>query len=174
MGECTHSSKSSTLSSVLFLSDPMTYDDAKRAIAAVPRAVEGKIRVPGGEVWYRRMGHGGVPLLLIHGGPGFPSDILFEAFEPLTRDREVIWYDQLGVGRSDPIHDASQLTVERFLDELAAVIDGLGLDARTFMATTGAQCSACNSPRSADPIGGALSAPAGSRVCPARARKSVS
>jgi proline-specific peptidase len=105
----------------------MTYDDAKRAIAAVPRAVEGKIRVPGGEVWYRRMGHGGVPLLLIHGGPGFPSDILFEAFEPLTRDREVIWYDQLGVGRSDPIHDASVLTVHRFLDELAAVINGLGL-----------------------------------------------
>ena len=87
--------------------DPMTYDDAKRAVAAVPSAVEGKIRVPGGEVWYRRMGHGGVPLLLIHGGPGFPSDILFEAFEPLARDREVIWYDQLGVGRSDPIHDAS-------------------------------------------------------------------
>ncbi|WP_433871342.1 proline iminopeptidase-family hydrolase [Saccharopolyspora sp. CA-218241] len=90
--------------------------------------VEGKVRVPGGEVWYRRMGGGGVPLLLVHGGPGYPSDPLFEAFEPLAREREVIWYDQLGVGRSDPIDEPSLLVVDRFLDELGAVVDGLGLD----------------------------------------------
>ncbi|MBF6350970.1 MULTISPECIES: proline iminopeptidase-family hydrolase [Nocardia] len=88
---------------------------------------EGRTAVPGGTVWYRRAGHGGVPLLLVHGGPGYPSDLLFEAFEPLTAEREVIWYDQLGVGRSDPIDDTGLLTVPRFLDELAAVIDGLGL-----------------------------------------------
>ncbi|MEV5537163.1 proline iminopeptidase-family hydrolase [Saccharopolyspora shandongensis] len=89
--------------------------------------VEGKIAVPGGKVWYRRTGSGGVPLLLVHGGPGYPSDPLFEAFEPLAEEREVIWYDQLGVGRSDPIHDTSLLTVDRFLDELDAVVEGLGL-----------------------------------------------
>jgi proline-specific peptidase len=105
----------------------MNNDDSIRSKVPVPVVREGKARVPGGEVWYRRMGQGGVPLLLIHGGPGFPSDILFDAFEPLARDREVIWYDQLGVGRSDPIHDVSLLTVDRYLDELAAVIDTLGL-----------------------------------------------
>jgi proline-specific peptidase len=89
--------------------------------------VEGKLPVPGGEVWYRRMGSGGTPLLLLHGGPGFPCDVLFDAFEPIASEREVIWYDQLGVGRSDPIEDPSLLAVERFLDELDAVIDGLGL-----------------------------------------------
>jgi proline iminopeptidase len=89
--------------------------------------VEGKLAVPGGEVWYRKRGSGGVPLVLVHGGPGFPCDILFEAFEPLAAEREVIWYDQLGVGRSDPIEDASLLSVDRFLDELGAVIEGLGL-----------------------------------------------
>ncbi|WP_033290666.1 proline iminopeptidase-family hydrolase [Amycolatopsis jejuensis] len=89
--------------------------------------VEGRIAVPGGEVWYRRMGRGGVPLVLVHGGPGFPGDILFEAFEPLAAEREVIWYDQLGVGRSDPIEDPALLTVDRFLDELGTVIAGLDL-----------------------------------------------
>ncbi|WP_158578877.1 proline iminopeptidase-family hydrolase [Spongiactinospora rosea] len=89
--------------------------------------MEGKIAVPGGKVWYRRTGGGGVPLLLVHGGPGYPSDLLFEAFEPLAGEREVIWYDQLGVGRSDPLDDVSLLTVDRFLDELGAVIEGLGL-----------------------------------------------
>lgn len=90
--------------------------------------IEGYISVPGGDVWYRRMGSGGVPLVLVHGGPGYPSDPLFEAFEPLAREREIIWYDQLGVGRSDPINDTSLLTVDRFLDELGAVIEGLGLE----------------------------------------------
>ncbi|UNT00298.1 proline iminopeptidase-family hydrolase [Streptomyces tubbatahanensis] len=97
---------------------------------AVVRSVkvrEGTIAVPGGEVWYRRMGRGGVPLLLVHGGPGYPSDVLFEAFEPLAAEREVVWYDQLGVGRSGPI-EPSLLTVDRFLDELAAVIAGLALE----------------------------------------------
>ncbi|MFE5118083.1 proline iminopeptidase-family hydrolase [Streptomyces sp. NPDC056669] len=89
---------------------------------------EGKVSVPGGEVWYRRTGGGGVPLLLVHGGPGYPSDPLFEAFEPLAGEREVIWYDQLGVGRSDPIDDVSLLTVDRFLDELGTVSEGLGLE----------------------------------------------
>ncbi|TDD41071.1 proline iminopeptidase-family hydrolase [Saccharopolyspora elongata] len=88
---------------------------------------EGRISVPGGRVWYRRMGSGGVPLLLVHGGPGYPSDVLFEAFEPLAREREIVWYDQLGVGRSDRIEDTALLTVDRFLDELGAVTDGLGL-----------------------------------------------
>ncbi|WP_020495329.1 proline iminopeptidase-family hydrolase [Sciscionella marina] len=90
---------------------------------------EGRIAVPGGSVWYRRMGSGGVPLLLVHGGPGYPSDPLFAAFAPLAAEREVIWYDQLGVGRSDPIEDEALLTVERFLDELGVVLDGLGLRA---------------------------------------------
>ncbi|PNG89641.1 hypothetical protein SMF913_25106 [Streptomyces malaysiensis] len=54
--------------------------------------------------------------------------MLFEAFEPLAREREIVWYDQLGVGRSDPIDDPLLLTVDRFLDELGAVSEGLGLD----------------------------------------------
>ncbi|MFI2241089.1 proline iminopeptidase-family hydrolase [Streptomyces chrestomyceticus] len=89
---------------------------------------EGRISAPGGKVWYRRTGSGGVPLLLVHGGPGYPSDPLSGAFAPLAQEREVIWYDQLGVGRSDPIDDISLLTVDRFLDELGAVCEGLGLE----------------------------------------------
>lgn len=61
-------------------------------------AVEGKITVPGGEVWYRKLGSGGVPLVFVHGGPGLPCDILFDAFAPLAAEREVVWYDQLQAG----------------------------------------------------------------------------
>ena len=41
---------------------------------------EGKIEVDGHQVWYRRVGEGGVPLLLLHGGPGAGHDYL----EPLA------------------------------------------------------------------------------------------
>ena len=44
---------------------------------------EGMIDVPGGKVWYRKIGNGpGVPLLAMHGGPGGTS-CRFEVLAPL-------------------------------------------------------------------------------------------
>ena len=88
---------------------------------------EGMIPVPGGNVWYRVAGEGeGVPLLCVHGGPGFPHDYL-ESMEDLAGRRRVIFYDQLGCGRSDRPDDPSLWTFERSLDELEAVRSALGL-----------------------------------------------
>ena len=47
-------------------------------------AEEGHLEVPGGKVWFTRVGSGGVPLLTLHGGPGFPHDYM-EALEDLVR-----------------------------------------------------------------------------------------
>ena len=89
---------------------------------------EGFIDVPGGRVWYEIVGYGkATPLLLVHGGPGWPSDYL----QPLRRvaaDRPVIFYDQLGAGRSDRNMDESLWRMKRFVDELAAVRKSLELD----------------------------------------------
>ena len=38
------------------------------------RTEEGKIKVDGFDVWYRRIGSGGTPLLTLHGGPGAGHD----------------------------------------------------------------------------------------------------
>jgi proline iminopeptidase len=75
-------------------------------------ADEGTIEVPGGRVWYRSVGEGGTPLLCLHGGPGFTHYYL-EPLEALAGRRRVIFYDQLGCGRSDRPDDASLWTVER-------------------------------------------------------------
>jgi proline-specific peptidase len=90
-------------------------------------ADEGYVDVPGGRVWYRAVGEGGVPLLCLHGGPGYPHDYL-EALDGLGNRRRVIFYDQLGCGRSDRPDDDSLWTVERFVEELVTVRDALGLD----------------------------------------------
>jgi proline-specific peptidase len=90
---------------------------------------EGFIDVPGGKVWYRTLGerHGGTPLLCLHGGPGFTHNYL-EALQTLADRRPVIFYDQLGCGKSDRPGDPALWTVDRFVEELAQVRAALRLD----------------------------------------------
>ncbi|MDQ6941286.1 MAG: proline iminopeptidase-family hydrolase [Candidatus Eremiobacteraeota bacterium] len=88
---------------------------------------EGYIPVEGGRVWYRIVGNGpGTPLLLLHGGPGAPSYYL-ESLAVLADERPVIFYDQLGAGRSDRPNDPRLWTVRRFTRELAQVRTALHL-----------------------------------------------
>lgn len=90
-------------------------------------STEGMIEVPGGRVWYRKLGSGpGTPLIALHGGPGGTA-CRFEVLAPLARERPVIFYDQLGSGRSDHPTDTSLWRVDRFVAELSAVRKALGL-----------------------------------------------
>ena len=91
-------------------------------------ASEGHIDVPGGSVWYRSVGEGpGVPLLVVHGGPGFCHDYL-TALDDLADRRQVVYWDQLGCGRSERPDDDSLWTVDRYVQEVDAVRGALGLD----------------------------------------------
>lgn len=91
------------------------------------RADEGYIDVPGGRVWYRSVGEGGTPLLCLHGGPGFTHNYL-DPLEALADRRQVIFYDQLGCGKSDLPDDLRLWTVDRFVEEVSVVRDALRLD----------------------------------------------
>ncbi len=89
---------------------------------------EGMIDVPGGKVWYRKIGNGpGVPLLAMHGGPGGTS-CRFEVLAPLADERPIIFYDQLGSGRSEHPSDTSLWNFPRFVQEVDAVRRALKLD----------------------------------------------
>ncbi|MGE5397675.1 MAG: alpha/beta fold hydrolase, partial [Chitinophagales bacterium] len=100
---------------------------------AVKRIVKadntGYIKVNGGNVWYKIVGADkpGVPVLVLHGGPGCPS-ISLQALEGLADERPVILYDQLGCGNSDRPIDNSLWTVERYVEEVGQVREALGLD----------------------------------------------
>ena len=91
---------------------------------------EGYLHVPGGRVWYRSVGEphdDRAPLLCLHGGPGFTHYYL-EPLEALADRRQVVFYDQLGCGRSERPDDLSLWTVDRFVEELATVRAALELD----------------------------------------------
>src|SRR5262245_56578273 len=99
-------------------------------LGCAPRGIstrEGYLQVPGGRVWYRIVGSGHrTPLLLLHGGPGAPSYYL-EPLAKLAADRPVVFYDQLGCGRSDQPNDSTLWTIDHFVAELAEVRKQLGL-----------------------------------------------
>ncbi len=88
---------------------------------------EGTISVDGYRVWYRRVGSGRIPLLVLHGGPGGGHDYL-EPLEALAADRTVVFYDQLGCGRSDQPNDRTLWRMERFVAEVGTVRHALGLE----------------------------------------------
>jgi proline-specific peptidase len=93
---------------------------------------EGRIPFRGAHTWYRVAGAGEepgfLPLVCLHGGPGAAHDYL-EPLEGLAeKGRRVVFYDQLGCGRSPYREDPSMWTIELFVEELDVVRGALGLD----------------------------------------------
>ncbi|MFN8476049.1 MAG: proline iminopeptidase-family hydrolase [Anaerolineae bacterium] len=93
---------------------------------------EGTIPFRSYHTWYRIVGEdspGRLPLLCLHGGPGAPHDYLEPLEDLAATGRRVIFYDQLGCGNSDHVHDPALWTVDLFVEELGVVRKALALDA---------------------------------------------
>ncbi|MCI5072238.1 proline iminopeptidase-family hydrolase [bacterium] len=83
-----------------------------------------KITVPGGKIYASEYSNGSlIPLIFIHGGPGFPPSNLEQTLSPLFKNRPVIFYDQLDVGRSDKPGLIKNWYIERFVKELNQLIE---------------------------------------------------
>lgn len=90
---------------------------------------EGYIPVTGGLVWYQALMNtgNGIPLLTLHGGPGSPHDYL-EPLGTLANERPVIFYDQLGCGKSERPNDVTLWQRSRFVEELNQIRQALKLE----------------------------------------------
>ncbi|GLR19902.1 proline iminopeptidase-family hydrolase [Portibacter lacus] len=92
-------------------------------------AKEGYVNVEGGKIWYKIVGEGkGIPLLVLHGGPGSLSCPMIPAFSRLANERPVIFYDQLGSGNSDRPTDTSLWKIDRFVNEITLLRNELELE----------------------------------------------
>lgn len=94
---------------------------------------EGTVSFRGYRTWYRVVGelpatNGKLPLLVLHGGPGVPHDYLEDLAGLADQGRPVVFYDQIGCGKSDHPDDASLWTMTTFVEEMAAVREALALE----------------------------------------------
>jgi len=92
---------------------------------------EGYLPFRGMRTWYESFGDGRdgrLPLVILHGGPGATHQYLEPLRELATSGRRVIFYDQIGCGRSDRPTDPELFTVQTFVDELDALRAHLDLD----------------------------------------------
>ncbi len=89
----------------------------------------GFVDVPGGRVAFRVIGErGGIPLLMIHGGPGSRSCTYPATMTGVAASRPVVMYDQLDSGNSDRMIDLPRdAELSRFVSEVAAIRAELGL-----------------------------------------------
>jgi len=86
---------------------------------------EGFVNVKGGKIWYRVNGSGDkTPILMLHGGPGSPSFYL-NPLRPLSKERPVILFDQLGCGRSDRMTDTTLMTTDNYVEQVRQLLTTL-------------------------------------------------
>jgi proline iminopeptidase len=91
---------------------------------------EGYIEVTGGRVWYQLFNKNaeGTPVIILHGGPGSSSYSLQGLKAIAEENRPVIFYDQLGCGKSERPTDPSLWRIDRFVEELTQVMQALNLE----------------------------------------------
>jgi len=90
---------------------------------------EGFIDVKGGRIWYSVTGEGtNIPIVMLHGGPGFPSYYL-NPLMVLSEERPIVTYDQLGCGRSDRITDTTLMTIGNNVEQLKQLLSALKIKA---------------------------------------------
>jgi proline iminopeptidase len=92
-------------------------------------ARESREEVRGVSLFVRRIG-AGPPTVVLHGGPGAHHDYLLPGFDALATDRELIYYDQRGGGRSAVPRDVPVGWTEQVAD-LEALRQRWGLDRLT-------------------------------------------
>ncbi len=85
----------------------------------------------GVKLYYRLVGAGSDPVVLIHGGPGLTSDYLADDLTTMARNHSLLVYDQRGIGRSTLVSDSTALAAQRYVEDLEAIRKHLGLEQLT-------------------------------------------
>lgn len=80
----------------------------------------------GVELYYETCGTG-LPILVVHGGPGLDHTYLREPLLALARDNELIFYDQRCSGRSGGSPQQTELTIDAYLHDIEVLRSSLNL-----------------------------------------------
>ena len=90
------------------------------------------ITTPQGRIYYETEGHG-PPIVLVAGGPGGSHAAFHPWFSRLAAHHRVIYFDNLGRGRSDRLRDPKKYTIERDIEDIEALRVALKLKTITLL-----------------------------------------
>ena len=90
------------------------------------RVREGFIQGAGARIYFKTLGRG-VPLLLLHGGPGADHSDFLPALRPLARHCQLVLIDERGSGRSERLKDPKGYTLDRMVKDIEHVREHLKL-----------------------------------------------
>src|ERR1700728_921083 len=99
----------------------------KRRIGGRSRDGEGFVDGSGVRIYYKTLGRG-VPLLLLHGGPGADHSDFLPALQPLARRHQLVLIDERGSGRSERLKDPKGYTLSRMVKDIECVRQHLKLE----------------------------------------------
>ncbi len=100
----------------------------RRSLPSAPHPTRQKVAVRGlaFAVWSTPPVAGTVPLLCINGGLIYGHDLLWPALSPLSRGRQLVFYDQRGRGETQAPPNPSAARIEHDADDVAALRAALG------------------------------------------------
>ncbi|MGA9838899.1 MAG: proline iminopeptidase-family hydrolase [Thermoplasmata archaeon] len=94
------------------------------------RVREGFVPVHGYRLYWKSVGDPGSAgtLVTLHGGPGGTHDYLLSFADMVAHGYRVVFYDQLGCGKSDRPRDEAEYSVDRDVEDLDELRRALGID----------------------------------------------
>jgi proline iminopeptidase len=84
------------------------------------RVREGIVAGAGAKIYYKTLGRG-IPLLLLHGGPGADHTDFLPALKPLASRCQLVLIDERGSGRSERLADPKGYTLDYMVQDIERV-----------------------------------------------------
>jgi proline iminopeptidase len=103
----------------------MTLKPSANSLRAL-RVRDGFIAGAGARIYYKTLGRG-LPLLLLHGGPGADHTDFLPALKPLARRCQLVLIDERGSGRSERLLDSQRYTLDWMVKDIERVRQHLRL-----------------------------------------------
>ena len=97
-----------------------------------PLVVEGMRLINGTQIFCKSIGTG-IPLVILHGGPGLDHSYLLPQMEKLADTYELIFFDQRGCGKSSIRLDSSAMTLDALIEDIDRVRDAYNLNTMNLM-----------------------------------------
>ncbi len=116
-----------TLFSRIFFALSVTLLASAIPATAQPAVKTGTVATPDGELYYEIHGSG-PPIIMVAGGPGGPRTSLMPEFDRLATDHSVIYFDNIGRGRSSVLPAGKKHSPIRDAEDIERLRTALGLE----------------------------------------------